>query len=76
MCRLLLSQPNAMVGDQDEFLAAGMDDYIAKPLKRKGLKKVIERCLAKNMEIGISKDADKPVSAKNALDPFDMDEAF
>ena len=45
---------NAMVGDREEFLAAGMDDYIAKPIKRKVLKEVIERCMARNMEIGIT----------------------
>ena len=68
---------NAMVGDREEFLAAGMDDYIAKPLKRKGLKEVIERCMARNMGIGITaKGADKPSQAKNASEPFDMDELF
>ena len=34
---------NAMKGDRERFLAAGMDDYIAKPIKRKALEEVIEK---------------------------------
>jgi len=32
-----------MKGDRERFLAAGMDDYITKPLKRKALEEVIGR---------------------------------
>jgi CheY-like chemotaxis protein len=32
---------NAMKGDREEFLAAGMDDYLAKPIKRRNLEEVI-----------------------------------
>ena len=34
---------NAMKGDRERFLAAGMDDYITKPLKRKALEDAIGR---------------------------------
>ena len=36
---------NAMKGDRENFLAAGMDDYISKPLKRKGLEETIGRVI-------------------------------
>ena len=36
---------DAMKGDRERFLAAGMDDYIAKPIKRKSLGEVIERVM-------------------------------
>ena len=36
---------NAMKGDREEFLAAGMDDYLAKPIKRKNLEEVIGRVI-------------------------------
>ena len=39
---------NAMKGDRERFLAAGMDDYIAKPIKRADLAEVITRCIKNN----------------------------
>ena len=36
---------NAMKGDREEFLAAGMDDYLAKPIKRWNLEEVIGRVI-------------------------------
>ena len=36
---------NAMKGDREEFLEAGMDDYLAKPVKRKNLEEVIWRVI-------------------------------
>ena len=40
---------DAMKTDQERFLKAGMDDYIAKPVKRKTLAEVIARCMARSM---------------------------
>jgi CheY-like chemotaxis protein len=37
----------AMTGDKERFLAAGMDDYISKPVDRDELKTVIERVIEK-----------------------------
>ncbi len=34
---------NALKGDREHFLAAGMDDYLAKPMKKKNLEAIIER---------------------------------
>ncbi|WP_051434685.1 response regulator [Desulfonatronum lacustre] len=34
----------AMTGDREKFLEAGMDDYLAKPLRREDLQMVLERC--------------------------------
>ena len=34
---------NAMKGDKERFLAAGMDDYLPKPIKRKTLGTIIAR---------------------------------
>jgi CheY-like chemotaxis protein len=36
---------SAMLGDREECLAAGMNDYIAKPFSPWHLCEVIERCL-------------------------------
>ncbi len=34
---------HAMVGDKEKCLAAGMDDYISKPLSFEGLSKLMEK---------------------------------
>ncbi len=38
---------NAMKGDRERFIAAGMDDYVSKPVKRNMLKEVLSRVLEK-----------------------------
>ena len=35
---------NAMRGDKDRYLAAGMNDYVSKPIRIKSLVQAIERC--------------------------------
>ena len=53
---------NAMKGDRERFLDAGMDDYITKPIKKKALEAAIIACSAKD------KSVEKPVSKDDIID--------
>ena len=35
---------NALLGDREKYLAAGMDDYLSKPIRLSALVKVLEQC--------------------------------
>jgi signal transduction histidine kinase/DNA-binding response OmpR family regulator/HPt (histidine-containing phosphotransfer) domain-containing protein/HAMP domain-containing protein len=45
--RIIAMTANAMQGDREEYLAAGMDDYIAKPIRRDDLGAALDRCVAR-----------------------------
>ncbi|HTJ76302.1 MAG TPA: PAS domain S-box protein [Acidimicrobiales bacterium] len=44
---------SAMVGDRERCLAAGMDEYLSKPLDRLALARVLGRCLARSVHQGL-----------------------
>jgi CheY-like chemotaxis protein len=63
---------NAMTGDRERCLAAGMDDYIAKPLKIGPVSDILNRWLLKNTAL---KDV-QPEAVKTSVDPVFEKEVF
>lgn len=71
---------NALEGDREKCIAAGMDDYITKPVKAEQLAKILERWGRRNSsrpleEGGLSTDAlsSLPVDMERLLDAGDND---
>jgi signal transduction histidine kinase/DNA-binding response OmpR family regulator/HPt (histidine-containing phosphotransfer) domain-containing protein/HAMP domain-containing protein len=51
--RIIAMTANAMQGDREEYLAAGMDDYVAKPIRRDDLVAALDRCTARHPATGL-----------------------
>jgi signal transduction histidine kinase/DNA-binding response OmpR family regulator len=70
---------HAMKEDREKDLAAGMDDYVSKPVNAKSLLEVLERWLPKNKSVsdspspGSGKPLKKETTAQNNLMVFDKD---
>jgi CheY-like chemotaxis protein len=63
---------HAMAGDRERCLAAGMDDYVSKPLRKKDLLRVLEGASARDKEaVG---DPTLPFSREQMLSQCDGDE--
>jgi signal transduction histidine kinase/CheY-like chemotaxis protein/HPt (histidine-containing phosphotransfer) domain-containing protein len=63
---------NAMTGDREECLAAGMNDYLSKPIDRVALEQAIERWTTKTEE-SVSPPAEAPTPpGKAGFEPEDL----
>jgi len=63
---------DAMQGDREKALAAGMDDYIAKPVKREKLDAVLERWIPQPEQDPLAQSSDKPPGATSEAPALDL----
>jgi CheY-like chemotaxis protein len=49
--RIVAMTANAMQGDREECLAAGMDDYITKPIRVEALQQALRACSPRRLDV-------------------------
>jgi two-component system, sensor histidine kinase and response regulator len=69
-----------MKNDRERCLAAGMDDYLPKPIRPQELDEVLDACMAKRSsspkEVSHTNVSDHPVNADELLERLDGDRVF
>ncbi len=67
---------HAMKGDRQKFIAAGMDDYLTKPIKKEPLIQAIKNCLKKTAIPFVQKKSPVPSKRPYPKTPIHVEELF
>ena len=59
---------DAMVGDRERYMAAGMSDYVSKPIDERQLITVVTRYLSEAAPDGTGRQSDEETEALNVID--------
>ncbi|MCG3191591.1 MAG: Sensor histidine kinase RcsC [Thermoanaerobaculia bacterium] len=59
--RVIAMTANAMQGDRDLCLSAGMDDYLSKPIRLEELRRALSKCIPSGESVGEPASAGAPV---------------
>ncbi len=71
--RIIAMTANAMQGDREVCLEAGMDDYISKPIRIKELVAALQRCQPLERRADVEKRANQQSELSAELDPTALD---
>jgi CheY-like chemotaxis protein len=75
--RIIAMTANAMAGDRERCLAAGMDDYISKPIRVEAIKAALSKCQPQptsSLEVVETREEISDSMPESALPPIDLTE--
>ncbi len=74
--RIIAMTANALGGEREDYLNAGMDDYLSKPINVASLRAALERCAPLEMHAGLTSAALSTVPYNSSIDIATLKQYF